>query len=252
MTPLHLLIADDDPMIHLIVSQSLAGAGWQVHQALDGVQAIEAASTARFDAIILDIRMPGLDGIQVARAFRANPQNAHVPIILMSADRDDAIRMNGFFAGADDFIPKPFRTRELVERLASLRRQSGLQTSRPPRLSDDDAALWADLDLQGRVRETSPLLAATLHLPSSCRGLHLPTYLDALYALEPSDVAEDLTRPLPNGFRRVLCHRHDAGGRPTAFEVLAEPHIDGCRVSFEDITESVALARSLTRHHRAS
>ena len=51
MTPLHLLIADDDPMIHLIVSQSLAGAGWQVHQALDGVQAIEAASTARFDAM---------------------------------------------------------------------------------------------------------------------------------------------------------------------------------------------------------
>lgn len=240
------LIADDDPMIHLVLGETMRAAGWKVHQANDGSEAIAIARTTTFDAIVLDVRMPGLDGVSVAGALRARPQNAKVPIILMSAERDDATRLRGIFAGADDFVPKPFRTRELIERISSVIRMTGGTAPPVTPLADDETALWVEVDASGHVQAVSPLCAATLGLPASSRGLQLGAYLDALYELHPAESWDDLFVPMPSGFRRVMSRLPHTGARPLAFEVQVRPgsRDDRVRVMFDDITESVATARA--------
>lgn len=118
------LIADDNPVMLLVLRQSLQRAGYAVEEASSGTEAVDMAAHHAYDAIVLDVRMPGLDGFEATHAIREELPGHDVPIILMSAKRDNAALDEGLDAGADDFLQKPFLAHDITERIEELRDHS--------------------------------------------------------------------------------------------------------------------------------
>ncbi|TWE11667.1 response regulator transcription factor [Rudaeicoccus suwonensis] len=118
------MVVEDEPSIAELVRMQLARAGYGVHLERDGAQALAAIGRLRPVAVILDIGLPGLDGIEVCRQLRAG--NDWTPVLFTTARDDEIDRILGLELGADDYITKPFSPRELVARVATvLRRTSG-------------------------------------------------------------------------------------------------------------------------------
>ena len=115
-----ILVVDDEIYIVHILDFSLGMKGYEVITALDGEAALEKLKTERPDLIVLDIMMPKLDGYEVCKAIKANPDTAHIPVILLSAKGRNVDQKMGFDVGADDYITKPFSPRKLVERINQL------------------------------------------------------------------------------------------------------------------------------------
>jgi DNA-binding response OmpR family regulator len=108
------LWADDDPMIRSVMAVNLEAEGFAVETVSDGDEAYDAAVRDRPDVLVLDIMMPGRDGYEVLRALRSNPETAEVPVVLLSAKATDAEVWEGWKAGADYYITKPFNPTELT------------------------------------------------------------------------------------------------------------------------------------------
>jgi DNA-binding response OmpR family regulator len=168
----HILVVDDDHEIARLVGAYLAQAGFQVTTAYAGATAMRAVRAERPDLLVLDLMLPDQDGIEIARALRADPVTASLPIIMLTARVDDTDRIVGLELGADDYITKPFNPRELVARVrAVLRRATG--PSAPTRRLQQ-GALLLDLDahrasLAGEPLDLTPsefeLLALLLRNP---------------------------------------------------------------------------------------
>jgi two-component system, OmpR family, alkaline phosphatase synthesis response regulator PhoP len=122
------LVVDDEPKIVDVVRDYLRSAGFSVTTAADGEAAVAVARSRPPDLVVLDLGLPGLDGLDVARELRrASP----VPIIMLTARREETDRVLGLELGADDYLVKPFSPRELVARVrAVLRRTEGMQMER--------------------------------------------------------------------------------------------------------------------------
>lgn len=117
------LVVDDEEAARRSVAQGLRDEGWEVMEAADGPTGLEAAVRGRPDAVLLDLRLPGLEGEQVLRQLR---QVSRVPVIVISAKRAEDDRVGALDMGADDYLVKPFTLRELVARVrAVLRRVEG-------------------------------------------------------------------------------------------------------------------------------
>jgi len=114
------LVADDDEDIRELVSFRLARSGYEILTACDGEEALAVAAKATPDIAIIDVAMPGLDGLAVTRALRAAPATATTPILLLTARAQDADVETGLAAGADDYVVKPFSPEDLASRVASL------------------------------------------------------------------------------------------------------------------------------------
>jgi len=112
-----LLVADDEPEVVELVRIFFKQQGWQVDGASDGTSALEAARRRPYDAILLDVAMPGLDGRTVCRMLR--DEGVDVPILMLTARDSDADKLRGFGAGADDYVTKPFSPVELVARVGA-------------------------------------------------------------------------------------------------------------------------------------
>jgi len=138
------LIVEDDPRVAAYVERALASAGYQVEQAADGVTALQSAREYAPDLVVLDVGLPGLDGLEVTRRLRTT---SSVPILILTARDGVSERVSGFDAGADDFLAKPFALEELQARVRALLRRSTLNSAdaRKGRLSYAD--LDVDLDL---------------------------------------------------------------------------------------------------------
>jgi DNA-binding response OmpR family regulator len=120
---LRVLVVDDEPSILEFVELGLRYEGFEVELASDGPAALAASAARRPDLIVLDLNLPGMDGLEVCRRLR---QASDVPIIMLTARGDVDDRVEGLEAGADDYLPKPFRFKELLARIrAVLRRKSG-------------------------------------------------------------------------------------------------------------------------------
>ena len=115
------LVVDDEPQIATIARDYLSRAGFSVVVATDGTSGLDMARQSRPDLVVLDLGLPRLDGLAVARALR---RESDVPIIMLTARVDEADRLAGFDVGADDYITKPFSPRELVARVSSVLRRS--------------------------------------------------------------------------------------------------------------------------------
>ena len=118
---LRVLCIDDDRRLYELLASFLAPNGVTLVHATDGAQGLAALERDVFDAVLLDVMMPGMDGLQVCQRIR---QTKQVPIIMLTARGDEADRVVGLELGADDYVPKPFSPRELLARLRAVLRRA--------------------------------------------------------------------------------------------------------------------------------
>ncbi|HLC28104.1 MAG TPA: response regulator transcription factor [Dehalococcoidia bacterium] len=138
-----ILIVEDEPTVAEVVDRYLRRDGYDVSVAHDGIQAMEAYDRVQPDLVVLDVMLPGLDGMEVCRQIRSR---ATTPIIMLTARGDEVDKLVGLQIGADDYVTKPFSPRELAARVkAVLRRSSAVP-------QDGDALRFNGLRISGRTR----------------------------------------------------------------------------------------------------
>jgi len=120
-----LLIVEDEPNIRNLVRSHLESEGYECVSVGDGRDALDLVRERRFDVILLDLMLPGRDGLSLCRAIRAEGPNRDAPILMLTARREEADKLAGFHHGADDYLTKPFSVRELSARVSALRRRIG-------------------------------------------------------------------------------------------------------------------------------
>lgn len=123
----YILVVDDDQRIVEMLKDVLSIDGYQINTALDGESALKALREQHTDLVVLDVRMPGRDGIEVCREIKADPQHHYVPVILLTGFDERERRLSGLRAGADDFLSKPVDPVELQVRARSLIRSKQLR-----------------------------------------------------------------------------------------------------------------------------
>lgn len=117
------LVVEDEPSIRELVCLHLGLEGLDCVEAGDGQQALDLARREPFDLVVLDLMIPTLDGVTVCRALRRDTPNADVPVLMLTARREESDKVLGLESGADDYLTKPFGTRELVARVRALLRR---------------------------------------------------------------------------------------------------------------------------------
>ena len=152
----HILVVDDDRDIRQLVGDYLRQNGFRVSLAAEGREMRETLDAARIDLIVLDLMLPGEDGLTLCRNLRATPALAQMPVLMLTARGETIDRVVGLEMGADDYLPKPFEPRELLARIRNiLRRARALPgAAAPTHVPRHVFAGWT-LDT-GLLRLTSP------------------------------------------------------------------------------------------------
>src|SRR5579884_878481 len=143
---MHLLIVEDDRALADLLRRGLSQERYIVDVVHDGYQALERAGSGVFDAVVLDVMLLGVDGLEVSRRLRAD--GAVLPILMLTARDALHDRLRGFDAGADDYLPKPFAFEELLARIRALLRRTGAP-------SEEDRLVVGDLVLDRRGHEVT-------------------------------------------------------------------------------------------------
>lgn len=126
MSKSKILVVDDEEDILELVRYNLVRDGYEVVTALSGEEALKAVAKAPLDLIVLDLMLPGIDGLEVTRRFKQNPEVKDIPIVMLTAKGEEADIVTGLELGADDYVTKPFSPRILIARIkAVLRRRDG-------------------------------------------------------------------------------------------------------------------------------
>jgi DNA-binding response OmpR family regulator len=123
-----ILVVDDEPSLRDALAYTLRNEGYRVVLAANGVEALQAARRQTPEAIVLDVMLPGIDGLQVCRTLRSE---STVPILLLSAKGEEIDRVVGLEIGADDYLAKPFAMRELLARIRAMLRRVEMMAPRP-------------------------------------------------------------------------------------------------------------------------
>jgi two-component system OmpR family response regulator len=230
--PAHILVIEDDHEIRALVRNHLNRAGWKVSLARDGREADSILAASKIDVVLLDLMLPGEDGLSICRRLRAI---STVPIMIVSAKGDDVDRVIGLEVGADDYMSKPFNPRELEARIKAMLRRSQMvmqqQVVQADKLFFDDWCLdirARQLLWQGDVQvHLTPAEFDLLRVFVERPGLVLSR--DQLLELTPGRnmnatgrsvdiLVSRLRRKLENGDRKKLIHTVRTGG----YEFLAD------------------------------
>lgn len=139
-------MVDDEPNIVELLSASLRFAGFEVHTASNGTEALARAAAVDPDLVVLDVMMPGLDGFEVMRRMRQEGLNA--PTLFLTARDALADRVNGLTLGADDYVTKPFSLEEVVARIRAILRRAGMVVD-----VDTERLIFADIELDDDAHE---------------------------------------------------------------------------------------------------
>ncbi|MCA9946892.1 MAG: response regulator [Anaerolineales bacterium] len=135
------LVIDDDRLIRKVVKKALSDLGYEVIETEDGLEALKRIKAIRPDAVIVDKMMPGIDGFEVTRRLRREPELAHIPILVLTGESELQEKLAAFEAGADDYVVKPFAAAELAARLTVLlRRAKALEAAQSQNLQKSDQA----------------------------------------------------------------------------------------------------------------
>lgn len=149
---MHILVVDDEQAVRDSLDRSLTYSGYQVSTAADGAEALAKIATVQPDAVIMDIMMPRLDGLETTRLLRQGGND--IPILVLTALDGVGDRVDGLDAGADDYMVKPFALDELLARLRALTRRSN-RSSENSGDSNQELMTFADLTLNPQTREVS-------------------------------------------------------------------------------------------------
>jgi two-component system, OmpR family, response regulator MprA len=155
---LKVLVVDDEENIIEFIKLGLRYEGFQVEAASDGEQGVTLAQRINPDLIILDVMMPGIDGLEVCRRLRSNPTTSDIPVLMLTAKDEVRDRIAGLRIGADDYLTKPFNFDELLERMrAILRRQKRSQNAQTGLGEEDSGQVlqFGDLRLNTSTREVT-------------------------------------------------------------------------------------------------
>lgn len=181
MNQKRILIVDDEASMRFLLSKQLKRAGYETATAADGEAAIAAANNTSFDAIVLDVVMPGIDGFEVCRRLKADPRTVDVPVLFLSASSSGEFRRRAFSVGAADFLAKPYQIELLPDFLqATLRRAdvtgpttgrvvSVIGSSRPA----DAATTATRLAETTALKESGAVMLIDLELPAGSIGARL-------------------------------------------------------------------------------
>jgi DNA-binding response OmpR family regulator len=137
---LRVLVVEDEPNIRELVCLHLGLEGYACEGVADGKAALARAEGERFDLLVLDVMLPGLDGVSLCRAVRRGTMNTDVPILMITARSQESDKVIGLESGADDYLTKPFGVRELVARARALLRRPRKAAAPPPLDGGDDSA----------------------------------------------------------------------------------------------------------------
>ena len=122
-----LIIDDEKDLVELVRYNLVEKEGYDVISATDGQTGLEIAQKHKLDLIVLDLMMPGMDGLEVCRRLRADGRTSRIPVIMLTAKATEADRIVGLELGADDYVSKPFSPRELVARIKAILRRTAAQ-----------------------------------------------------------------------------------------------------------------------------
>ena len=153
--PARVLVVEDEPNIRELVCLHLRHEGYVCDAVGEGQSALDRAVAEPYDLMVLDVMLPGIDGLSLCRAIRNGRLNHDVPILILTARREEADKVVGLESGADDYLTKPFGVRELVARARALLRR--------PRRAVDAAAVSADLIRVHAIEIDVPKRRVRLH-----------------------------------------------------------------------------------------
>lgn len=151
-TPVELLLVDDDVKFCRLISEYLERYGYHTTLVHDGRKALQTLGDKDWDAIILDVMLPGMDGFAVLGKIR---EQVDVPVLMLTALGDETDRIVGLEVGADDYLPKTFSPRELLARLRAVLRRSGSKFSTRPQSTKEEKIISGDLEIDFNSRSTT-------------------------------------------------------------------------------------------------
>jgi DNA-binding response OmpR family regulator len=128
----HILVVEDDVDIAALLAHYLEKAGHRVERVTSGNEVLPKLRKSAADLVILDLMLPGMDGLLVCQAMRADPAVAAIPIIMLTARGEESDRISGLELGADDYVTKPFSPKEVVARVTALLRRAGRTATAGP------------------------------------------------------------------------------------------------------------------------
>lgn len=149
------LLIDDDVRLAALLKEYLGKGEIDVQHAEDGERGLQALRRAPVDVVLLDLMLPGLDGLEVCRRIRATPELANTAVLMLTAKGDDVDRIVGLELGADDYLPKPFNPRELLARIRAVLRRGAQAGSTRPRFKS--GGLEIDFDARSAVLDSKPI-----------------------------------------------------------------------------------------------
>lgn len=201
-----ILVVDDEPQILKVLIAYLEKAGYQVASASDGVSALAAFYKEHPDFLILDLNLPGMDGLDVCKAIR---RDSNIPILMLTARVEEADRLIGLELGADDYVIKPFSPREVVARVKTIMRRASAEASRTETVSVGD--LTIDLEQHTVHRGEIPIELT-------------PTEFDILVVL---------ARQPKRVFSRLQIMEQAQGDAFEGYERTIDAHIKNIRLKLE-------------------
>ena len=178
-TTARVLVVEDEPNIRDLVCLHLRHEGYSCEGAGDGRSALDLVNAGRYDLLVVDVMIPGLDGLSLCRAVRNGGANHDVPILILTARREEADKVVGLESGADDYLTKPFGVRELVARARALMRRPRLpQATAQPEAADVVTVHGVEIDVpkrrvrvEGRDVELTDQEFRLLHLLATHAGI---------------------------------------------------------------------------------
>ncbi len=204
----HILVIDDDPAIRELIHEYLCNNDMRVSVGGSGREMFEAIEREAIDLVLLDLRLPGEDGMQLVRALR---ERATIPIVLLTGRSEEADRVMGLELGADDYVTKPFSPRELLARVRAVLRRYQVQTTLPERDNTRRAFRFSGWELNLRSRRLVSASSISVELSNGefsllnalCRAPRRVLTRDQLLSMSRLHEAEVYDRSIDVQIRRL-------------------------------------------------